>query len=281
MIRLLTLIAALTLPFVARAEPYPSYQSLLVNDYADLIGPEAEARIAATLESLKTETGVEATVLTLATRADYDPSASIEAFAKGLFNAWGVGDATRNDGILILVLRDDREMRVQLGSGYHQGYDVLAQEVVNADFLPDFRDGNYEAGIERGTGAVIDRIARPHAEGVPPPEGKPEGGGALPFFLVAAALIAAIRPVRNRIGDALMRLRRCPKCGERGLSRERSVTTSATTATSGQGLTVTTCRHCDWREERSYTIPRRSTSKSSGGSFGGGRSSGGGATGRW
>ncbi|WP_343078761.1 TPM domain-containing protein [Ostreiculturibacter nitratireducens] len=281
MIRALALATAFLLPGLACAEPYPTYESVLVNDYAEVIGPEAEERIAKVLQELRDDTGVEATVLTIRSRKDYDASPSIEAFALGLFNNWGIGDATRNDGILILVARDDREMRVQLGAAYHQGFDVLAQEVINADFLPDFRDGDYQTGLERGTNAVIARIARPHAEGLPPPEPEKDGGTTLPFFFLAAAVIAVMRPVRNRIGDIVTRFRRCPKCGRRGLSRDRSIETQATKEAPGRGLTVTLCRNCDWRDEKSYTIPKRSSSRSSGGSFGGGRSSGGGATGRW
>src|SRR5690606_18788505 len=107
------------------------------------------------------------TVLTIATRGDYDPSPSIEAFATGLFNAWGIGDASRNDGILVLVATNEREMRLELGAAYDQGYDVLAQDIVSRFFLPDIRDGDPARGIVGGSGEVMARIARRHAAALP------------------------------------------------------------------------------------------------------------------
>lgn len=278
MIRLLVLV--LMLPFAALAQDLPVHQNLHVNDYADLLDPAAEARLTADLADLRATSGVEATVLTLADYTAHGPYEQIEPFATALFNAWGIGDATRNDGILILVARDNRAMRVELGAGYHQGYDVTAQDIVTSDFLPDFRDGSYQAGIERGTAAVIARIARPHAAGRPAPEpadsGSPLDFLAVPFIALVVLWIAT----RRWLGDALVRLRPCPACGRRGLRRSREVTRAATRTDSGAGVATTICVNCDYRDERGYSIARRGSSSSKG-SFGGGRSSGGGASGRW
>ncbi len=114
MIRPLTLATALAAALICAAavvvEPYPQPQSVLVNDLAEVLPPEVEAWIAASLQGLRDETGIEVTVLTIASRADHDPSASVQAFATATFNAWGVGAQARNDGILVLVVRDDREI---------------------------------------------------------------------------------------------------------------------------------------------------------------------------
>ena len=125
MIRALALILGL-LPGLAQAEPYPAYLSTDVNDFAGLLSPEAAARLQSDLQGLHDDTGIEMAVVTLPSRQGFEASANIEEFALRLFNGWGIGDASRNDGILVLVLKDDREMRIQLGSAYHQGYDVLA-----------------------------------------------------------------------------------------------------------------------------------------------------------
>jgi uncharacterized protein len=289
--RIFLALALLLAPLAALAEPYPGHVTTTVNDYANLLEPDMEAKVAAALEALRGETGIEATVLTIETRWAYDPSPSIEVFATGLFNAWGIGDATRNDGILILVVRDDREMRIELGSGYSPEYDLPAQDIINNVMLPEFRNDRYDLGILEGTKAVIEHIARRHA-GLAPTEGSvpigaPSGGGAgLTFGLIlaevifGAGLLALI--FRRRIGQMILRYKTCPQCGARGLTGERRVLTQPTSTTRGAGETITRCSHCSWTLTKSFTIPdTSSSSSSSGGSFGGGSSSGGGASGRW
>ena len=290
--RLIFVFALLLAPIGVSAEPYPQHLTTTLNDYADLLPPDMEAKVIAEIEALRAETGVELTVLTIETRWAYDPSPSIEAFATGLFNAWGIGDATRNDGILVLVVRDDREMRIELGSGYNPEYDLPAQDIINNVMLPEFRAERYDLGILSGTRAVADHIARRYA-GLPLPEGavpiapNETGGGGLVFGVIFAEALFAFGVIalifRRRIGQMIDRVRTCPECGQRGLHTERHVLVQPTTNTRGQGEKLTRCTHCAWSATTSYTIPdtSSSSSSSSGGSFGGGSSSGGGASGRW
>ena len=279
--RLLAAVLMMLWPVIAQAEPYPAPADLAVNDFADLLSPEAEARLGDTLDTLRRETGIEATMLTLPDRNAYDAAPSLEAFATRLFNGWGIGDATRNDGILILVLPENREMRIELGAGYNPEYDIPAQDIVNRVMLPAFRDGRMEAGIEEGTQEVIAQIARRHAAGLAPeaPARKTgESGGKLIALLVGAGMV--VLALRRRAAGLLARFRRCPNCHHRGLRHERITTRAASRDMAGQGITRDSCPTCNWRQERSHTIPRRRPGRG-GGSFGGGRSSGGGASGRW
>lgn len=284
--RLLILILALwplTGASPAAAEPFPAYQSLSVNDVADLLPAETEARIADLLDDLRARTGIEMTVLTLESRAPYDPAPSLEAFATRLFNGWGIGDAARDDGILILILNADREMRIELGAGYSPDYDIPAQDIVNRVMLPAFREGRMAEGIEAGTAATIRDIAERHAEGLPPAETAPETArGPRPAVLAAIGLLAAgvALALRHRIWAGLGTLTRCPNCGHRGLERRRKVERRASRSAEGWGVRHQHCPACSWTEERPFTLPRVG-SASGGGSFGGGSSSGGGASGRW
>ncbi|MFZ1726009.1 MAG: TPM domain-containing protein [Albidovulum sp.] len=269
-------------PWMGTAEPYPDHADLYVNDLAGIISPQVTENLRSHLSVLKEETGVEMTVLTIPSRSDYDASASIEAFATRLFNGWGIGDAARNDGILVLVIPEDREMRIELGSAYDQGFDPLAQDMVNRYFKPDFIKGDYSAGIEKGVKETITRIARPKAANQRP-EAVPAGGGediGEWIFRAAIALTIGLGLFGRPLSDRLVRLRACPQCGRRTLWRHRHGAQTTVANTLQQGRLVTECRSCAYRDERA--IPRsRFTSGSSGGSFGGGSSSGGGASGRW
>lgn len=179
MLRVIALVVTL-LPGLALAQSFPEYENLYVNDYANLLDETAEAELAKDLETLKQETGVEATVLTLYTRWGYESTDSLETFSTALFNHWGIGDAEKNDGILVFVVSEDREMRIELGAGYPAGYDGEAQAIIDRYFLPAFREGDFQKGIVEGTDAVITHIARAHAAGEPAPTGTSATAPACP-----------------------------------------------------------------------------------------------------
>lgn len=137
----------------------PGYQEIYVNDYADLLDVEAEARVRGHLIELFEHTGVEMTVLTIENMGSYGHQGAIEPFATKLFDTWGVGHSVRNDGVLILISRFDREMRIELGKFYGRDRDHDMQRVVDFAFLPNFRQDAYQRGIERGVEETILEIA--------------------------------------------------------------------------------------------------------------------------
>ena len=103
--------------------------------------------------------GVEMTVLTIERMMDFGHPGQIEPFATRLFNTWGIGNATRNDGILVLVSRFDRMMRIELGAGYPSSRDGQMKVIIEDDFLPRFRVDDYQGGIEDGVEAIIWKIS--------------------------------------------------------------------------------------------------------------------------
>ena len=156
-------LALALVPRSAAAEPWPLRSDPYVTDIAGVLPEDEESRLRAELAALRTETGVAMAVLTLRSRSDYDGSSTLAAFATGVFNAWGIGDGARNDGILVLVATEDRELRITLGAGYDQGYDVLAEDIAARHFLPDLRQGAAARSIMAGSREVMARIARQHA----------------------------------------------------------------------------------------------------------------------
>ena len=278
----------LGLASVTHAEPYPQPRSRFVNDYADLLPAEFEGELAGRLAALRRETGVEMTVLTLPSQGTQS-SQSLDRFARGLFDDWGIGDATRNDGVLILILRDDRAMRIELGAAYGRDWDGAAEAVIADHFLPSLRHDDYVGGLRTGSAAVIEEIVMPHRNGAAPAPGwflpEPEAllvGGFVALWLLGAANSFGF----IRVGDVWARLRVCPSCGTRGLRQHSRVVQSATYNAEGHGLRDIRCPRCDHRDTLPYTIPRITRNRSGGGSgggggFGGGRSGGGGASGRF
>jgi len=141
-----------------QAQTYPDYDNLYVNDYAGVIPNALEARLRSKLAELKEARGIEFTVLTIERMSDYGYDGAIEPFATGLFNHWGIGDATRNNGILLLVSRLDRELRIEMGAAYGNTYDAEMGRIIGNTIVPSFSEDAYYTGIENGTTKIIQSV---------------------------------------------------------------------------------------------------------------------------
>ena len=269
----------------AAGQELPAPLTVFVSDHAGVIDAETEARITQALVAARADPGAEIAVVTIGSRGDYGSHVSIESFANSLFNGWGIGDAARNNGILILVAARDREMRIELGAGHARSWDFVAEEIVHRVMLPAFREGDLARGIEAGTLAAIERIARPVAAGLPAPERSL--GAWLAEWWPPLAFFGALFGIFGAAGIAAWRADHpvCPHCGRRKTVVERKTTVPATREAPGVAEETITCRSCQETTWRSYPVSwvspeQRATGGSSSG-FGGGSSSGGGASGRW
>lgn len=287
----------LFLPCVAVAQDLPQPLTDTVSDFAGILTPAAEADIAGLIQRTRDETGVQIAVATMQRIADYGGgSGTITGYARSLFNAWGIGAAGRNDGILILVAVEDREARIALGSAYDAVYDGRAQRVIDTAMLPEFREDRFAKGILDGVQSTRERLVEPFISGNPVTvdegfaQADPWTYLGLGAVAAAAAGLFGLRSYRNG-------RRRCPKCRKLTLKRVRDIAKEPTANAEGTGIEHLTCTSCGHTERHPFNIPvRRESSRSSGrgpggnsggssggssGGFGGGRSSGGGATGKW
>ena len=156
---------------LVQAQNLPNYQSTFVNDFADIIDAQTEARITQILKDAKDTRDLEMTVVTIERRSDYGNFADIADFGTKLFNHWGVGNPSRTDGVMIVVARTDRDMRIALGSGYPAIYDDRMKRVIDHTFIPFFRENRYAEGIEQG---VLETLKR--TDLVWGPDGRPTMG---------------------------------------------------------------------------------------------------------
>ena len=289
-LRSLVLALAFAAPVFAQDLPQP--QSDTLSDFADVLDATEEGRITRLLADTRAETGVQLIVVTVPGLGE--PSLGIEAYAKALFNAWGVGGADRNDGIMLLLDTSAREARIALGAGYDPVYDGRAARVLSTAVLPQLRDGQIAAGIEAGIVSARDRLIAPFLAGQPVTvtDGFPDEDGS------GLSSIAGFAAVAGVAGFGFWRSRRkrqtCPNCGARTLERSQEIIDRPTRTETGVGMQHLTCSACGFTDRKSYPISYNSaearrdrdagSGKGGGGSssgFGGGRSSGGGATGKW
>ena len=153
------LLVVLLLPCLpALAQGLPALTGRVV-DAAGMIDAAAEAALAEKLAAFERKSSDQ---IVVATVPDLGGEA-IEPYANRLFRHWGLGQGGENNGILLLVARDDRRMRIEVGYGLEGTLtDLHAKLIIDNTMVPAFRAGNFSQGIE---GAVDDIILVLEGEG--------------------------------------------------------------------------------------------------------------------
>ena len=140
---------------------YPEPQDNYVNDFAEILNERDIANIREICKRVESKAGVEISVVTIDSISDYETGdETIEAFATNLFNKWGIGNKKRNDGVLLLIAKSDRKVRIEIGKGYGSRYDSIMSDIVNQHILPYFRQNEYSRGTFEGTRAIIEAVTK-------------------------------------------------------------------------------------------------------------------------
>jgi uncharacterized protein len=141
--------------------PYPAPDAGYVTDLAELLTPAQEERIEQWLYQTEEKKGVEIAVVTINAIGDWPgtDNASIERFARGLFDKYGIGNMPDNNGVLLLIARRDRKARIELGAGYGRTRDGDARRIMDDVIIPRFRKDRYADGIRKGVEAIIAEFA--------------------------------------------------------------------------------------------------------------------------
>ena len=158
--RTLLLVLTLSVPAAALDVPFLSGR---VNDHADLLSASAREKLEATLTDFEKRTGHQLAVLTM-------PSLKgevLEDFSLKVSRTWGLGRKGVNDGILLLVSREDRKLRIEGGHGLEGDVpDALCGRIIQDVIVPRFRANDYPGGIMSGVDAII---AAAEGHYTPPP----------------------------------------------------------------------------------------------------------------
>src|SRR3989338_3070382 len=136
----------------AHAYYNPGTPDGFVNDFAGIIEAETKQQLEQKLSAFAATTSNEIAVVTINNLdGDY-----IENFSAQLFKEWGVGKANEDNGILLLVAVDDRQMRIEVGYGLEGALtDAQANWIINNELKPAFQDQEYGAGIAKAVDTII------------------------------------------------------------------------------------------------------------------------------
>ena len=139
------------------AQDFPELSGRVV-DEANIIDAATEAELTQKLDALETQSQRQLVIATIPDLQGYD----IADYGYQLGREWGIGDAERNDGALLIVAPNDRKVRIEVGYGL-EGYltDAYSALIIQNAILPEFRQGDYASGITAGTDAIITQLQLP------------------------------------------------------------------------------------------------------------------------
>lgn len=152
-----------------------------IADKAEMISPEDEAKIKKLCGEVLRKTAVPLIVVTITSLNDYKAAdGDIARYAKELFNKWGIGrpevtlkgskeKLARNFGVLLLVSKNDRKARIELGADWGRTKDDACKKIMAEYIIPSFKRGDFSGGIRVGAEALAAIIMEKELPRVPRP----------------------------------------------------------------------------------------------------------------
>ncbi|MGH8447039.1 MAG: TPM domain-containing protein [Solimonas sp.] len=166
----LMLLAAVLVPAPAGADVAVPALTARVNDQTGTLDAGQRAQLEQKLAAFEQAKGSQIAVLIVPST---EPE-TIEQYSIRVAEQWKLGRKGVDDGLLILVARNDRAIRIEVGYGLEGVVpDAIANRVVDETIVPRFRDGDYYGGLDAGVTQLIGVI---DGEPLPPPPQRPGSG---------------------------------------------------------------------------------------------------------
>lgn len=155
-----------------------------VNDTAGMLASATIGELEALLKAHEASTSNQVVVLTI-------PGLQgevLEEYSMMVVETWKLGQAEKDNGVLLLVVRDDRMVRIEVGSGLEGDLpDITCGHIIRNEIVPRFRDGDYNAGVRAGVNAILGAI-----EGSYTPDTSSESAPDLTFRLLFFSLFMVV-----------------------------------------------------------------------------------------
>ena len=179
-----------------------------VTDPSAILSATARDSINAILGRLEKSTGIETAVVMLPSIGDED----IFDFGHELFRKWGIGKKKSNNGLLILLVKDQKKVRFTTGYGIEGTMtDAMSKRIQTTLMIPRFRVGDWNGGMVSGVRAVAKTL-----DGSMQAE---EDSGEDDISTIMITLLAIVVTMLIFI-YAMGSLQRCPKCKKRSALRK-------------------------------------------------------------
>src|SRR5581483_189452 len=162
----------------------------------------SRADVEAKLKDLEDKSGIQLVVATVKSLQGSD----IETYANQLFRTWKLGEAHKNNGVLLLVAPTEHKVRIEVGYGLEGTLtDALSSVIIAGAIIPRFKTGDFSGGIERGVDGVISVLSGDKSEWQQKAKVRAEGSASdfdklFPFLFFALMIFIIWYLIRHANG---------------------------------------------------------------------------------
>ena len=191
------LLAALWTGAALAAANFPPLTGRVV-DQAKILSPVTIADLEGKLADLEQKSGIQLVVATVPSLGGDE----IEPYANELFRAWKLGEAKKNNGVLLLIAPNQRRVRIEVGYGLEGTLtDAVSSIIISNAIAPRFKAGDFNGGVTRGVDDIITALTTDSAEWKPKPtDMRAEHDASLLDALAPFLIFLFIMFVISRIG---------------------------------------------------------------------------------
>ncbi len=163
----------------------PTPTDIPIVDQTNTLSDTQKSSLADTIAKERNESGNQIAILMINSLEDQ----ALEDYSLSVARGWGIGTGDNNNGVLLLVVKDDRRMRIEVGTGLEGALtDARSGQIISNDIAPRFQEGKYYEGIQAGLTNIIAAINGEYsAQSTVPPSGNSIPWELL-FFVAAAGL---------------------------------------------------------------------------------------------
>lgn len=177
---ILFLLTLWCLPVLAQQIAVPELRQQ-VTDITGTLSTSEQQSLTQQLQDITQKTRAQVAVLIVPSTGDD----SIEQYATRVFDNWRLGDAKRNDGILIIVAWSDRTVRIQVGYGLEEKVtDALAGDIIRSNMIPAFKQQKLAKGLELAIIALNNQLTSQHQYSVNPSESESASSSDHYYFAI-------------------------------------------------------------------------------------------------
>lgn len=174
----------------------------LVNDYTGTLTAGQSQALESKLVAFNDSTSTQIAVVIVPTLNGKD----VADFNIELGRAWGVGGKANNNGIVLLIAKNDRKLNIATGYGLEGALpDITAKQIIDQVIVPNFKGDDYYRGIEEGTDAIIQAVKGEYKASDSYSSGSGSKIGSIIFWIVLLIIIIAISSGRGGGGSFMSR----------------------------------------------------------------------------
>jgi uncharacterized protein len=195
--KLILFVGLLAVTLSGFAQELPPKSNTLVTDYTNTLSADEKQRLESKLVAFNDSSSTQIAVVIMHSIGEYD----VNEYAQKLGRAWGIGQKDKNNGIIVLLVKDDRKLSIQTGYGVEGALpDIITQQIRVNDMNPRFKEGDFYGGLDAGTDDIIKYTKGEYKAEKKAHRQKGDGGGSPVGFIVIIVVFILIAIFRNRGG---------------------------------------------------------------------------------